>query len=82
MVTALVWHDAKSFKRHLEQMRRFRLSHRSDPEGRFMRLKDMPTPFYTRPPGETGGARGTVSVRSMSVVIPMWEIVLSRNLQN
>ncbi len=82
MVMALVWNDAKSFRQHLEHMRMFRQSHRSDLEGRFAPLKDMPTPCDIHPPSKTGGARGFISARGKSVLVPVWEIVLPRNSQN
>ena len=78
----LVWNDAKSFKQHLEYMRAFRRSHRSDLDGRFTPLKDMPIPCDILPPSKTGGARGFISASGKSILIPVREIVLSRDSQN
>ena len=82
MVIALVWNDAKSFRQHLEDMRMFRQSHQSNLESRFTLLKDMPTPCDIHPQSKTGGARGLISARGKSILVPIWEIVLPRNSQN
>ena len=81
MLMALVWKDAKSFKQHLEHMRMFRQTHHGD-AGRIAPLKDMPTPFNIRPLIKTGRVKGSISIRGMSAIVPIWEIVLPRNSQN
>jgi len=82
MVIALVWNDAKSFKKHLEDMRMFRQLHQSSLESRFTLLKDMPTPGDIHPQNNTGGARSFISARVKSIIVPIWEIVPPRNSQN
>ncbi len=82
MITALVWNDAKSFKLHLEHMRMFRQTHRNDFQSRLTPLKCIPTLGNICPPSKTGGIRGSISTRSKSALVPMWEIVLPRNSQN
>jgi hypothetical protein len=81
MVMALVWNDAKSFKKHLEHMRMFRQSHHSD-KSRFAPLKDMPTLCNIHPPNKSGGARGSISIKGKSNLVPIWEIAPPRNSQN
>lgn len=82
MVIALVWNNPQSFKQHLEQMRMFRQSHHSNLESRFTQIKNMPTSRDIQPPRQTVGASGFISVRGKSAIVPIWEIVLSRNSQN
>jgi hypothetical protein len=82
MVNSLVWHDAKSFKRHLEQMRMFRLTHHDNLKSRFALLKDMPVSGGVHFPSKTGGTRGLISMRGKSTLIPVREIVLHENSQN
>lgn len=81
MVIALVWNDAKSFKKHLEDMRMFRQSHQSNLEDRFTLLKDIPTSCGIHPQSKTG-ARGFISARGKPTIVPIWEIELPRNSQN
>lgn len=81
MVMALVWNDAKSFKRHLEQMREFRQSHHHNPGDGLAQLKDMP-PGDTHSLSKTGGAGGFITIRGKSAIVPIWEIVPPRNSQN
>jgi hypothetical protein len=81
MVMALVWNDAKSFKQHLEHMKKFRQSHHSN-EGRLAPLKEMPTLYNIRPPSKTGEVRGSISIRGKSAIVPIWEIEPPRNSQN
>jgi hypothetical protein len=82
MVTALVWHDAKSFRQHLEDMRIFRQSHPCNLKNGLTPLKNMPTSCDIHPPRQAGGAHGFISVRGKPVIVPIWEIVLPRNSQN
>lgn len=82
MVMALVWNDAKSFKNHVEHMRMFRKYHHSALAFGFTLLKDLPTPYVIHPPGETGGARDSFSVRDESALVPVREVTLPRNSQN
>lgn len=82
MAMTLVWHDAKSFRQHLEHMRVFRQAHRRDPGRRLALLKDMPDLGNIHPPGETGEGRGPISARGRSAPVPVWEIRLPGNSQN
>jgi hypothetical protein len=73
----LVWEDARSFQRHLEDMGRFRRSHEgagSTPE----HLHDLPALFDIEPadyPGRAGAPVFT-RVRGRPVVVPIWKIDL------
>ena len=82
MVMTLVWHDAQSFRQHVEAMRTFRQSHCGNPEGMFKLFKDMPTMGDIIPPSKTGGTAGFIGTRSKSVIVPIWEIALPRGSQN
>jgi hypothetical protein len=79
MAMALVWHDAKSFRRHLEQMRAFRQSHHNNPGVSLSWLRDILAPdcFLSK----SGKARGFI-MRGKSTLVPIWEITPSRNSQN
>ncbi len=81
MVMALVWNDAKSFKQHLEHMRMFRQTHRSD-EGRLAPLKDMPTPGNIHSSSKAGCVRGSICIKGGAVIAPIWKIAPPRNSQN
>ena len=82
MAIVLVWNDAKSFKQHLERMETFRQSHRNQPENRLPMLKDTPAPKDTRSFDKTERAKGFISMRGKSVIVPMWDIALPKNSQN
>jgi hypothetical protein len=77
----LVWNDARSFQRHLEAMRAFRLSHSlNTPHHRL--VKDMPNPYHldlTR--GEKLITCLTDS-RGRAVIVPIWEITAPAGSQN
>ena len=72
----LVWDDARSFQRHLEDMGRFRRWH----EGAGVTVPsfhDMPAVFDIEPADYPG--RDTApftSVRGRPVVVPIWKIDL------
>lgn len=73
----LVWDDARSFQRHLEDMGRFRHSH----EGAAVvtgSFHDMPTVFDVEPAGcaERAGAPVFTRVRGRPVIVPIWKIDL------
>ena len=82
MVMALVWNDAKSFKRHLEQMRMFRQAHHSDAKSRLALIKDMPNSCDIDPQSKCGESRVFNRTRRRSLTVPIWEIELPRNSQN
>ena len=82
MVMALVWHDTKSFRQHLEDMKSFRQLHRSNLESSSGLLKNMPTPRHMPFPGNTGGVSGFISTKGKSTLVPIWEIALPRGSQN
>jgi hypothetical protein len=78
----LIWNDAKSFQRHLEDMRVFRRSHLVNPgEGPKM-LKDLPMPSDIKPEYEPGSCKGFTNTSGKVILIPIWEIVLCRGSQN
>ena len=79
---ALVWHDAKSFQRHLEAMRAFRQSHRGTLKNGFTLPKQLPAPGKTCPLSATEAPRSFSGMRGKRIVVPIWEVVLSRNAQN
>ncbi len=78
----LVWNDAKSFQRHLEDMRKFRQSHRSLPGSELTLLKGMPTPQDINFPRNTGGGRHLLKTGGKTIIVPIWKIVLARGSQN
>jgi len=74
----LVWNDAKSFNRHLENMRAFRRSHKAGVEYPGNLLRDMPALRDIQPGGNAGGS---FSCGGM-VAVPIWKITLDRNMRN
>jgi hypothetical protein len=73
----LVWDDAKSFQRHLEDMGRFRRLH----EGAAAvigSLHDLPAVFDVEPAGcqERAASLVFTAVRGRPVVVPIWKIAL------
>jgi hypothetical protein len=73
----LVWDDARSFQRHLEDMGRFRRLHEG-PGAESASFHDMPAVFdieATDHPGRADTALFTM-VRGCPVVVPIWKIAL------
>lgn len=78
----LVWNDAKSFQRHLEDMRVFRRSHLVNPmEGRKM-LNDFPRLSDIKPEYEPGNYSGVTDIKGKVILIPIWKIALERGSHN
>jgi len=78
----LVWNDAKSFQRHLEDMRIFRQSHQGLPGSELRLFKGMPTPHDVNYPCNTGGGRRLIKTSGKTIIVPIWKIVLPRGSQN
>jgi hypothetical protein len=78
----LTWNDAKSFQRHLEDMRVFRQSHLIDLGEGLKMLKDMPIPFDIKPQCETGTITSFTDTRGKVIIVPLWKITLSIGSQN
>lgn len=78
----LVWNDAKSFQRHLEDMRKFRRSHQSIPANDLTSFRGMPTPHDINYPCHAGGGRHTIKTGRKTVVVPIWKIALPGGSQN
>jgi len=78
----LVWNDAKSFQRHLEDMRVFRQSHHSVPGGELTLFKGMPTPYDVNYPCNSGGGRSFIKTSGKTIIVPIWKIALPRGSQN
>lgn len=78
----LVWNDAKSFQRHLEDMRKFRQSHQGLPGSELTLLKGMPTPRDTNYPRNSGGGRRLIKTGGKTIIVPIWKIVIPRGSQN
>jgi len=78
----LVWNDAKSFQRHLEDMRIFRQSHQGLPGSELTSFKGMPTPHDVNYPCNTGGGRRLIKTGGKTIIVPIWKIVLPRGSQN
>jgi hypothetical protein len=73
----LVWDDARSFQRHLEDMGRFRRLHEGA-GAETASFHDMPAVFDIEPvdyPGRAGASLFTM-VRGSPVVVPIWKIDL------
>lgn len=77
----LVWHDAKSFQRHLAAMKAFWQSHGTSSIDKLL-IKDLPTPHdiglsrKERPITCLTDARGKV------ILVPIWKIAVPPGAQN
>jgi hypothetical protein len=77
----LVWQDARSFQRHLENMDRFRRAH-AGVERAIRSFHDMPAIFDVDPAGSPGRRGAFATVRGRPTVVPIWEIDLPGGAQN
>ena len=78
----LVWHDAKSFNRHLEYTRCFQQFHRAFEKRDWNIIKDMPFARDIHIPLSDGGARCSFDLSPGAMVIPLWKIVLPGFMRN
>jgi hypothetical protein len=77
----LVWDDAKSFHRHIEDMGRFRRAHPGI-EGVVKAFHDMPALIDIEPAYDPGRTGAFATVRGRPSVVPIWEIALPGGSQN
>ena len=82
MEMVLVWHDAQSFRQHIEAMKTFRQLHGGKPEGRSKLLKNMPVMVEIDILNKERGTTGCISPRRRSILMAIWEIALPRGSQN
>ncbi len=78
----LVWDDAKSFQRHLEDMRIFRQSHHGPTGSELTLFKGMPTPHDINYPCNTGGGRYLIKTVNKTIIVPIWKIAPAQGSQN
>jgi hypothetical protein len=78
----LIWNDAKSFQRHLEDMRAFRQSHFVNPGEVPKILKDFPVQSDIKPEYEPGSLKSFTDTNGKMILVPIWEIELCRGSQN
>ena len=82
MKITLVWDDARSFKRHVADMKQFRLQHKDTPANELNIFKDMPRPGNLQPANPYGGSKISISTKRKSNLVPIWEIELPGGVQN
>ena len=78
---ALVWNDAKSFRRHIEAMRIFRESHSPIPSDMQI-LRDMPVPYFTGIPQESNRITCLTDSKGKVILVPIWKMAVPPGLQN
>jgi hypothetical protein len=78
----LVWNDAKSFQRHLEDMQVFRRSHQAGPSSLLQLLRDMPTFDDIDSFGKSGTIKSFTSASGKLILVPIWKITIPRGSQN
>ena len=78
----LIWNDAKSFQRHLEDMKEFRQSHDGIFTNEIDLIKDMPATYDIDSPTRVGGCRHVITNSSKTIIVPIWKIQLPGNIQN
>jgi hypothetical protein len=75
----LVWNNMNSFKRHLDDMKTFRQTHKSR---QIEQLKDMPELFNVKPPQETGIIKSVTDKNGKAIFVSIWKIALARGINN
>jgi hypothetical protein len=77
-----VWHNVNSFRRHLEEMHHFRQSHAALPTESLKTLRDLPVLSGVQAPQETGLIRSLADCHGKTVIVPIWDVTLTRGTQN
>jgi hypothetical protein len=77
----LVWHDAGSFKRHVEAMKTFRNSHRPSPADGLL-FRDMPATGEIYPPRGEKPLTCLTDSRGKIIFVPIWKIPVPPGSQN
>ncbi len=77
----LVWDNAKSFQRHIEDMGRFRRTH-AGLDGIIKSFHDMPALFDIEPACHPGRSGAFTAIRGRPVVVPIWEVALAGGSEN
>jgi len=77
----LVWNDAKSFKRHVETMKMFRLSHCAYPADGLL-LRDMPEPHEIAPAPRERLITCLTDSRGKVILVPIWEMAMPPGSRN
>ena len=75
----LVWNNMKSFQRHLEDMKTFRQTHKTQ---QTEQIKDMPILGIVNPPQETGLIKSITDNKGKIIFTPIWKITLARGSNN
>ena len=75
----LVWNNMNSFKRHLDDMKSFRQTHKNRQTEQLM---DMPLLFNIKPPQETGVINSITDNKGKVIFVPIWKIALARGIYN
>jgi len=77
----LVWNNAKSFQRHLEDMRVFRQAHDAF-KNELTLSKNMPIPYDVNFLCNTRGGRHAVRTGNKTLIAPIWKVELPAGAQN
>ncbi len=77
----LVWNNAKSFQRHLEDMRAFRHTHDAF-QNDLTPSRNMPIPYDVTFPCNTGGGRHVIRTVNKTIIVPIWKAELPAGSQN
>ncbi len=77
----LVWNNASSFQRHIEDMKAFRQTHGSFRNEAIL-SRDMPIPYDVNYPRNTSGSRHVTRTGNKTIIVPIWKVELPPNLQN
>lgn len=77
----LAWKNMDSFTQHLDDMRHFRESHNHEPREVARLMKNMPVYEINLRRGKSSNDSLFNSQRKLSVV-PLWEIILAKGIQN
>jgi hypothetical protein len=76
-----IWNDANSFKRHINAMKIFRLSHNHNIVDGFI-VKDVPDSFENILSGNEPRVRCSTNTKGIVLLVPIWNITLPMGAQN
>ena len=82
MEIVLVWNNVQSFQQHVADMKDFSEKHKKNLANEFHMLKNMPLPGNFQPLDAHGGGKIHISPRRKTTLVPIWEVELSKGIQN
>jgi len=82
MEIILVWNNARSFQKHIEDMKQFSREHKNIPPNEIYMTKNMPLPGNFGPTNARGGQKILISSKRKNTLVPLWAVELPKGVQN